>query len=192
MLQTIILALAILLPSSEGTQATYKIDTEASKVSWLGKKVTGQHNGTVQLKSGSFEFEDGKLTGGTFTVDMTTIVSEDLEGEWKQKLEGHLKSDDFFGVEQYPNALLVIQKAKAQGGGKYEVTGDLTIKGKTETITFPAQLTEAGDKVYGLANLTIDRSKFDVRYGSGSFFDDLGDKTIYDNFDLTVNIVASK
>lgn len=192
MLQSIILSLGLLFTSGEGTQATYTVDTQASKVEWIGKKVTGQHNGTVALKSGSLTYDGGKLTGGSFTVDMTSIACEDLEGEYKGKLEGHLKSDDFFGVEKYPTATFKIAKVKSLGAGKYTVTGDLTIKGKTESIEFPAQLVEANGKVTGVASLTIDRSKFDVRYGSGSFFDDLGDKTIYDDFELTVNIVAAK
>ncbi len=158
----------------------------------VGQKVTGQHNGLVNLKEGSFEFKDGVLTGGTFTVDMTTIVDSDMTGEYKGKLEGHLKSDDFFGVAKYPTSVFTITKAVPQGPGKYKVVGNITIKGKTEEIQFPATLEEKDGKVTGTASLTIDRSKFDVRYGSGSFFDDLGDKTIYDDFELTVNIVASK
>lgn len=182
----------MLFSSGEGNQATYTVDTEASSVAWLGKKVTGEHNGVVNLKEGSFTFEDGALTGGTFTVDMKSIVDSDLSGEWKEKLEGHLKSDDFFGVEKFPTASFTITKAVPQGPGKYKVIGNITIKGKTEEIQFPADLEEKDGKVVGTASLTIDRSKFDVRYGSGSFFDDLGDKTIYDNFDLTVTIVANK
>lgn len=182
----------MLVSSGEGTTATYKVDTKASKVEWLGKKVTGQHNGFLSLKSGDFNFEDGVLTGGTFTVDMTTITNSDLSGEYKTKLENHLKSDDFFGVESYPTATFVITKAVPQGPNKYKIVGDITIKGKTEEIQFPATIEEKGGQITGVATLTIDRSKFDVRYGSGSFFDDLGDKVIYDNFDLTVSIVASK
>ncbi|MFH6984273.1 YceI family protein [Marinoscillum luteum] len=192
MLQSIVLSLAMLVSSGEGTEANYKVDTKASTVEWLGKKVTGQHNGLVNLKEGSFEFKDGVLTGGTFTVDMTTIVDSDMTGEYKDKLEGHLKSDDFFGVAKYPTSVFTITKAVPQGPGKYKVVGNITIKGKTEEIQFPATLEEKDGKVTGTASLTIDRSKFDVRYGSGSFFDDLGDKTIYDDFELTVNIVASK
>lgn len=192
MLQSIFLTLAVLFSSGEENKATYTLDTGASKVEWLAKKVTGQHNGMVNLKEGSFDFEDGKLTGGAFTVDMTSITCLDLSGEYKGKLEGHLKSDDFFGVATYPTATFKITKAVPQGPGKYKVVGDITIKGTTEDIQFPATLEEKDGKVTGTATLTLDRSKFNVRYGSGSFFDDLGDKTIYDNFDLTVSVVASK
>ena len=192
MLQTIILSFALLLSSAEGTDATYSIDTKESNVAWVGKKVTGQHNGVVNLKEGVFNVEGGKLTGGSFVIDMTSLVALDLEGEYKGKLEGHLKSDDFFGVEKYPTATFTITKAVPQGANNYKVVGNITIKGTTEEIQFPAELKELDGKLVGTANLTIDRTKFNVKYGSGSFFDNLGDKTIYDNFELTVNVVAKK
>lgn len=192
MLNIILLSIFSLFTSGEGTKTTYSVDTKESNIEWLGEKVTGQHNGYVALKDGSFTFEDGQLTGGSFSVDMATITCEDLSGEYKGKLEGHLKSDDFFGVEKYPTSTFAIKKAVPQGPGKYKIIGDITIKGKTEEIQFPAELKEEDGKVTGTANITIDRSKFDVKYGSGSFFDDLGDKTIYDNFNLKVNIVAAK
>ena len=178
--------------NQQAEKTTYTIDSEASKVAWVGKKVTGQHNGTINLKSGNFTFEDGTLVGGVFTIDMTSLICEDLEGEYKGKLEGHLKSDDFFGVEKFPTATFIISKAVPQGPGKYKVVGNLTIKETTEEIQFVANVDEKDGQVSGAADLTIDRSKFDVRYGSGSFFDNLGDKTIYDDFDLTINLVAKK
>lgn len=168
-----------------------KVDVDASTVAWVGKKVTGQHNGVIGLKGGRLEMEDGKLTGGIFTIDMPSIECQDLSGDSKGNLEGHLKSDDFFGVEKYPTATFVITKAVPQGPGKYKVVGNITIKGKTEEIQFPASIEEKDGKVMASAALTIDRSKFDIRYGSGSFFDNLGDKTIYDDFELTINLVAN-
>ena len=167
-----------------------KVNVEESSVQWVGKKVTGQHNGTIQLTGGRLEVEAGTLVGGLFTIDMTTINCEDLSGDTKGKLEGHLKSDDFFGVEKYPTSTFVITKAVPQGPGQYKVIGNITIKGTTEEIQFPVAVEDKGGKMVATADITIDRSKFDIRYGSGSFFDNLGDKTIYDNFDLTVSIVA--
>ena len=117
-------------------------------------------------------------------MDMSSITSTDLEGEYKGKLEGHLKSDDFFGVEKHPNASLIFTKVKSTGKNSYEVTGDITIKGKTDTIKFDIS-------VYGnKANVTlkVDRTKFDVKYGSSSFFDGLKDKAIYDDFDLVADL----
>jgi len=115
---------------------------------------------------------------------MTSINVTDLEGESKQKLEGHLKSEDFFGVEKYPTAKLVITSAAKKSEGVYGIVGNLTIKEDTHPVTF--DLTMNGDAAS--TKLTIDRSKYNVRYGSGSFFDNLGDKTIYDNFDLEVDL----
>src|SRR5690606_29663285 len=161
------------------------VNVEKSTVTWKGYKVTGSHHGTIALKEGQLTFDGDNLTGGEFTVNMTTLVSNDLEGEYKGKLEGHLKSDDFFGTDAHPNAHLVFTNVKSTGKNSYEVTGDLTIKGKTNPITF--DLSVYGSKA--TANVKIDRSKYDVRYGSGSFFDNLGDKTIYDEFDLVVDLV---
>jgi polyisoprenoid-binding protein YceI len=160
------------------------IKTSESTVTWKGYKVTGSHTGTIDLKEGSLEFEGEKLIGGEFVVDMASLISTDLEGEYKGKLEGHLKSDDFFGVESNPTSKLVFTSVEATGKNSYEVTGDLTIKGKTNPVTFDVS-------VYGskaTATLKVDRSQYDVKYGSGSFFDNLGDKTIYDEFDLVVDL----
>jgi polyisoprenoid-binding protein YceI len=139
------------------------------------------------------EYTDGVLTGGTFTVDMTTIDCTDLEGEWKDKLVNHLKSADFFGVETYPTATFVITDVVSRGKpGEYKVVGDMTIKNKTNEVKFNAVIDDSGEGRTGTANVTIDRSEYDVRYGSGSFFDNLGDKTIYDDFDLEISLVLDK
>lgn len=168
-----------------------KVDVKASSVKWVGKKVTGQHNGTISLEGGRLEMEDGKLTGGLFTINMATIVCEDLSGGGKEKLEGHLNSPDFFDVAKYPTATFVITKAVPQGPENYKVVGNITIKGTTEEIQFPVKLKTMDGKYVATADLKIDRSKFDVKYGSGSFFDDLGDKTIYDDFELSIKLVTA-
>jgi polyisoprenoid-binding protein YceI len=161
-----------------------EIKTENSTVTWKGYKVTGSHYGTVALQSGHLVFDEGKLTGGEFVVDMTTIVTDDLEGEYKGKLEGHLKSDDFFGVEKHPTAKLAFTKVKSTGKNSYEVTGDLTVKGKSAPVTF--EMSIYGNKA--TANVKIDRTIYDIRYGSTAFFDDLKDKAIYDEFDLVTDL----
>ena len=162
-----------------------EVKTEASTVTWKAYKVTGSHTGTVDLESGALLFDDnGNLTGGEFEVDMSTLISTDLEGESKGKLEGHLKSDDFFGVATHPTSKLVFTDVKSTGKNSYEVTGDLTIKGITKPVTFDVSI--YGSKA--TATLKVDRAEYDVRYGSGSFFDNLGDKTIYDEFDLVVDL----
>ncbi|WP_425391856.1 YceI family protein [Ekhidna sp.] len=170
-----------------------KVNTAESVITWTGKKVVGKsHNGTLKLKEGALQMDGNKLTGGSFVIDMNSLNNEDLSGEWKAKLEGHLKSDDFFSVETYPTAEFVITEAKSTGKNSYDITGDVTIKGKTETISFPATIKENGGNYEATADLSFDRSKFDVKYGSDSFFDDLGDKVIEDNIDLSVKLIVGK
>lgn len=172
---------------------TYKVSTTDSNVQWKGYKVTGEHTGEINLQSGEMSFDDaGNLTGGSFIIDMTSIKTTDLEGEWAQKLNGHLKSADFFGVEKYPTAKLEITKVSAKGTpGDYKVTANITIKEKTQEIRFYANVSKDGNSVKAKADIKIDRTDFDVRYGSGSFFDNLGDKTIYDEFDIMIAVSAN-
>lgn len=176
-------AIALVVAVTANAQ-TKTVKAGESKVTWKGYKVTGSHEGTVNLKSGELEFKDDKLVGGSFVVDMTSIGATDLEGEYKGKLDGHLKSEDFFGVDKYPTAKLQITKAVAKGKNSYTVTANLTIKKATHTVTF--DMSVYGSKA--TATLKVDRTKYDIRYGSGSFFDNLGDKTIYDEFDLVVDL----
>lgn len=161
-----------------------EVKPEASRIAWKAYKVTGSHHGTIDLKSGALVFDNDQLTGGEFEVQMTSLISIDLEGESKGKLEGHLKSDDFFGVEKHPISTLVFTKVEPSGKNSYDVTGDLTIKGITKPVTFDVSI--YGSKA--TATMKIDRSEYDVRYGSGSFFENLGDKTIYDEFDLVIDL----
>ncbi len=177
-------ASVIILTTLSFTTMTKEINIKESQVTWTGKKVTGSHTGTIQLKEGKFKVEDGKLIGGEFTMDMPSINVTDLTGENKEKLEGHLKSEDFFGVEKYPTAKLVITNVAKKDAHTYGVVANLTIKDKTHPVTFDLDWNENSAST----KLTIDRSKYNVRYGSGSFFDNLGDNTIYDNFDLAVNL----
>lgn len=170
-----------------------KVDTSKSVIVWKGHKVTGSHEGTLQLKDGAFDYENGVLTGGSFTIDMTSINCTDLEGDSKGSLEGHLKSGDFFGVEKFPTATFKITKVSPKGTpGDYKVIGDLTIKGITKEIKFYTNVKDSDAANTATADIKIDRTDFGVRYGSGSFFDSLGDKTIYDEFDLNVTIVSAK
>jgi len=161
-----------------------EIKTDKSSVTWKGYKVTGSHTGKIALKSGNLVFKADKLIGGEFTIDMNSIVNTDLEGEYKGKLEGHLKSDDFFSVEKFPTAKLVFNKVKSTGKNSYEATGDLTIKDITAPVTF--EISVYGNKA--TTNITIDRTTYGVKYKSASFFDDLKDKAIYDDFDLSSDL----
>ncbi len=184
--------LAILVMAATST-TSYKVDLASSNIVWKGYKVTGEHTGTVKLKNGDLQLADGKLTGGSFEIDMTTINCVDLEGPVAGKLVGHLKSDDFFGVEKYPTAKFVITRAfPTDSKGNYKIVGNLTIKETTKEVKFQANVSEANGQTTATGKITIDRSEYNVRYGSGSFFDNLGDKTIYDEFDLNVTLVVKK
>ncbi|BAX82573.1 YceI family protein [Labilibaculum antarcticum] len=166
-----------------------KVNTENSKVEWLGKKVTGEHSGTIKVNTGSLVLNDDKIVEGSFVVDMKSIVCTDLKDEgYKTKLEGHLKSDDFFGVEKFPESKFVITTATKMDDGNYKVKGNITIKGITEEVELMVSLHKHDATVHVSGKITIDRTKFNVRYGSGSFFDNLGDKTIYDDFELNLDL----
>lgn len=162
----------------------FSVDTKNSTLKWTGKKVAGQHNGSIEIKSGSLKIEKNAIVSGEFTIDMTSITNEDLEGEWNQKLVGHLKSDDFFGVEKYPTATLKITESGSFKKGEAPVKGQLTIKGKTHPIEFTAK---KNGNTY-TATIVVDRTLYDVRYGSGKFFDNLGDKAIDDDFTMDVKL----
>lgn len=171
-----------------------KVDVKSSKMEWVGEKVTGKHWGTVNIKSGELEVENGKLIGGTFLIDMTTIKVDDIEDkESNENLRGHLMSEDFFNVKNHATSKFVITKVTekaGKNGNNYEITGELTIKGKTNTITFPARVSMEDNTLKAYASLNVDRTKWDVRYGSGSFFDNLGDRTIYDEFNIKLDLTA--
>jgi polyisoprenoid-binding protein YceI len=172
---------------------TYKADLTNSKLTWIGKKVTGEHNGTIALASGEFVVENDVIKKATFDIDMKSLKDLDLTDEgYKAKLEGHLKSDDFFGVDKFPKATFVLDKATKLEKGITTIKGKLTIKGVTQPIEFKAVIsnTPEGYKIW--ANITIDRTKFGLKYGSGSFFDNLGDKTIYDEFYVNINLLMKK
>jgi len=162
-----------------------QVNVSESTVTWKGYKVTGSHNGNINLKSGHLEMKGKKLTGGEFVVDMSTITCNDLEaGNGKEKLEGHLKSDDFFGVESNPTSKLVFTSVKPMNDNSYTVTGDLTIKGITKPVTLVISMFENK----ATATIKVDRTNYNIKYGSDSFFDNLGDKAIYDDFDLVVDL----
>ena len=176
---------------------TYAIDSASSNVEWLAKKVTGQHNGTVTIKSGQIQSDSGKLAAGKFVMDMNSIVVLDLPAtdEYNAKLLGHLKSDDFFSVEKNPEAAFEIVSATpiagaAAGAANYTVTGNLTIKGISKAVTFPATITMTATDVTAKAEFDIDRTQWDIKFGSGKFFPDLGDKMINDAFTVKFNITA--
>lgn len=184
--------------TATGEGETYQIVQEQSNVNWHGTKVTGEHRGAIEVESGELTVAGEQLTGGTIVIDMNTISNSDITAEEDNaKLVGHLKSDDFFGVEKYPTAKFEITGATpianaAAGEPNYNVQGNLTIKDKTEQVSFPAVVNVDNGTVSAKADVTVDRSKFDVRYGSETFFGNLGDKAISDEFTVSFDVTAKK
>lgn len=183
-LKTLAIALFVAFGTTVATAQNKKIDASKSAINWVGKKVTGEHSGTVNFQDGTLIFKGKKVTGGNFTVDMTSLTATDLSGEWKTKLDGHLKSEDFFGTEKFKTATLKFTKIADKGNGLYTVTADLTIKGITHPVTF--DLTVTGNTA--TTSFKVDRTKYGIKYNSKSFFDSIGDKAIYDDFELSVKL----
>lgn len=170
---------------------TYKVDSKKSKIVWTGKKVTGQHTGTINVKKGHLKYDGSSLVGGEFTIDMTSINTTDLKGEWKDKLDGHLKNDDFFSTNKHKEAKLVIKSAQFGKGGHWDVNGDLTIKGITKPIMFKANINMKGKTLMADADIKFNRIDYGVKYNSGKFFKNLGDKMINDDVELKVKLTAN-
>jgi len=181
-LLTLVLAL-----STNVFAETKNVDVAKSTVKWLGKKVGGEHTGTISVKEGSLEMANGKVTGGKVVIDMNSLVNTDIaDAGMNGKLVGHLKGDDFFGVANFPTAELVITKVDGNN-----FSGNLTIKGITNPASFTAVASKDGKNTVYKGTITVDRSKYNVKYGSKSFFDNLGDRVIYDEFTLDFNLVLS-
>ncbi len=183
----LILVTALFIATTSISAQSFTVDTKKSTLKWTGKKVAGEHYGFINLKSGNFEIKNNKIVSGAFVIDMNSITNIDIESdEYKAKLVGHLKSDDFFGVEGHPTSTLEIIESSPFKNNEAKVKGRLTIKNITHPVEFTAKQTNEGY----LATVVVDRSKYDVRYGSGSFFDNLGDNMIYDDFTMEVKIVT--
>ena len=174
----------------------FTVSVTDSKVNWLGKKVTGQHSGSIKVANGEILVDNGKVTGGKVEIDMKTIVNEDQKDEESiKKLVGHLSSPDFFDVAKFPTSKIEITKVEALNDAtkpniNSTVTGNLTMKDVTKSITFPAEIKIENGVLTVKADFDIDRTDWNIKYGSGKFFDNLGDKVINDKFNLNLTIVA--
>ena len=185
MKKLLMIVASILLTNLVFADSSMSIDTSKSKLLWTGTKVTGKHNGDIKFKSGTITLsKEGILKGADFVVDMTTINTTDLSGEWKDKLDGHLKNADFFNVTAHGTSTLKFKKVNSKASKVYNVTADLTIKGKTKPVTFDVTLDGKNAK----GSLTFDRTTYDIKYGSGKFFEGLGDKMINDEVKLDFEI----
>lgn len=174
--------------------ATYNVDPEATKITYVGKKVTGQHTGNVKVKTGKLVFTGEELTGGEIIVDMNTLTSTDItDPDTNAKYVGHMKSPDFFNVEKYPEAKLTVKKTKYDQKKGLEVIGDLTMVGQTKPVEFIVTDWKKTDSVVtGKSFVKVNRTKWGLKYGSGSFFKGLGDKAIDDEFTLNIELTAKK
>lgn len=172
----------------------YTVDIDSSTIAWTGFKPTGSHNGTINIGSGVLSTEDGKISGGSFVIEMGSITVLDIPVEKKgnAKLVGHLSNSDFFDVEKYPSAAFEITGLE-EVEGKIMLSGNLTLKEVKNNVTFPVSVTNEGDTITLTSEtFTIDRTKWNVQYGSKSIFDNLGDKFINDDIELTIHVMASK
>jgi polyisoprenoid-binding protein YceI len=187
------MSLAIVAMAFTFSSVEYKVDKQKSKLTWVGKKVTGSHTGAINISSGKFTTDGKTITGGSFDIDMSSMTCTDIaDAEMNGQFLGHLKSDDFFGTTKYPKATFIISKVTSSGKDQYSVKGNLTIKEITKEIELPATIQIVGNQVKAKGKIIVDRTKYDIKYGSGSFFDNLGDKTINDEFELNVELVAAK
>ena len=170
----------------------FEIVSAQSNINWTGKKVTGVHNGTITIKSGSLSLKDGKLSNGNFIIDTTSIVILDVtDPTTNAQFAGHLFSEDFFATDQFPEATFVITAVDQTNEDNTVITGDLTIKGITHAVTFAADVVVNGDTLTASGKIFIDRTKYNMKFRSGNFFTNLGDNLIYNEFELDVKLTAS-
>ena len=174
------------------SQEMVEVNTDASRLMWTGSKLTSSHQGEIKLKSGALEIKDGKLVGGTFVIDMTSITCTDLKPqEGGDKLVKHLKAEDFFGVDKHPESQLKITKAVSVNKDDYKIIADLTIKEITHSIAFSANVRIDNDAFLATSIIKFDRTKWDIKYKSSSFFD-VGDKMILDEIELKLFLLSEK
>ena len=168
-----------------------KVNTPRSSIKWIGSKISESHEGTVGIRQGVLDIKHGVLIGGEISIDMRSITNTDMEGKRKERLEWHLKSDDFFNVKSFPLAVITIKGVVKGVGNSYEIVADLTIKEITHSINFKANVDIKGLRYEGTAKIKIDRTKWDVKYNSGNFFKDLGDKLILDEIEFDISLFSS-
>ena len=191
LITTLILSLGTLFTLSE-SPAPVAVNKSESTVTWKAAKVTGEHWGYVPISDAKLDYANGKITGCSFEMDMVNLTVEDLtDPKSKGNLTNHLKSDDFFSVEKFNKSTFKITSAKTSNGTDYTIAGTLTIKGISQPISFPAKASVAGNKLTATGQITFDRTKFDIKYRSGSYFEDLADKMIYEEVKLDVKLVAT-
>ena len=189
-------ALAIITTFSFATKPhtdNVRVDAKSSTVKWIGSKVASAHEGTINIQKGMLMIDHGTLVGGQFSIDMNSINNTDIESEeYSAKLEGHLKDEDFFNVEEFPTATITIIKAVKGTENNYSIIANLTIKGITHPIAFDANVNINGINFLATAKIKIDRTKWGIEYNSGNFFKDLGDNIILDEIEFDIFLLSAK
>ena len=168
------------------------VNTNNSTIKWIGSKISSNHEGTVNILKGTLNIDHGALVGGQFSIDMQSLATTDMSEEYNKKLDGHLKNEDFFNVSEFPTALVTITDVEKGDGNDYSISADLTIKGITHPIKFAADVKLNGLNFLATAKIKIDRTKWDIKYNSGNFFENLGDKLILDEIVLDVFLLSVK
>jgi len=193
LLLTFVSTIWVCISYAQESKQKYLADASNSKLEWTGKKLTGEHYGEIKLKGGELTFSKNKLVGGKFEMDMNSITCIDItDAKSNKRLVDHLKSEDFFSVVRYPTSYFVITSIEAKSDIEYNVTGNLTIKGKINPITFPVKLSSVGNNLLAEATMTFDRSLYDVKFGSQSFYENLGDKLVYDDIDIAIKLTLKQ
>lgn len=170
----------------------FEVVSGESNIDWTGKKVTGAHNGTIAIKNGTLNLTDNQLTGGSFVIDIPSIKILDVtDPATNRQFADHLFSDDFFAAERYSEAFFSVTNSSFVKDSHYVISGDLTIKGITNPVTFPATITVADSKISASGTIIVDRTKYDMKFRSGNFFTNLGDTLIYNEFELVVKLTAT-
>lgn len=182
-------------PTSLQKADTYIVDIEKSKIFWTGKGVGKEHTGYVTIQSGSLLIDTKTITGGFFYINMKSITNTDVkDAGFNKNLVDHLKGPEFFFAAKFPTSTFKIVKAERldvpEGQPNYKINGDLTIKGIKKPIEFLSTLKYTKKSVVVAGDIEIDRTHWDIKYNSGSFFQDLGDKLIEDKIKLKLDIHA--
>lgn len=168
-----------------------RVDDQNSTVKWIGSKIAESHEGLISIQNGVLLINHGTLVGGDITIDMSSIQTTDMSDKYNKKLDSHLKNEDFFDVEKHPISTIKITKATKTEANNYEIVADLTIKGITHSIIFDAEVNIRKSVFFAKAKIKIDRTKWDIKYKSGNFFKDLGDKVILDEIEFEINLLSA-
>ncbi|MAW30438.1 MAG: lipid-binding protein [Flavobacteriales bacterium] len=184
--------ITILAFSADKEEKAVNVNTQSSTVKWKGSKISESHEGTVNIKKGVLIISEGLLVGGEFVFDMNSISTTDMSEKYNQKLDNHLKNEDFFNVELYPTASIVIKRAMKYKDNLYNLVGELTIKDITRPIKFQANVDINGLNFSAQSKIMIDRTKWDITYKSGNYIKDLGDKAILDEIEFDIFLLSDK